>query len=277
MSYRPRTLVVVAVCSASLISCVNTAPIIEPLIVTQDGHRARIVPAGSTVQIETLVSDRERDATRLSWYANDGRLLSNGLPATTWELSSLSGTHTIRLTATDEHGAQSVAQAQVTVGDQFTYEATVLTPDGKPLDGATVTVNGVSTTTGADGSFRLLLPPEAVNQDHFSIDIRKAGVMSLSQSTSSPPSQSQWFLGNAWTVQRNTNAQINVADSGNDCRSPFSSQINWALYPETVCRVRPGPRWAPGVLRRRAATGRRPLGHPLRRRRAARRLLAHRR
>lgn len=107
---------------------------------------------GETLKLIVQVKDPDGDTVSISW-AYEGQVVATGESAEL-TLSESVGTHSVRVLAEDGRGGLRYASLQIQVGGAAVVRG-VVSAEGSPLSGASVTVDSVAQTVDEEGAFSL--------------------------------------------------------------------------------------------------------------------------
>ncbi|MGC9317985.1 MAG: Ig-like domain-containing protein [Armatimonadota bacterium] len=125
----------------------------DPVINSVSALASAIWPSETTT-ITCDASDPDGDGLTYTWTATHGNIQRNG-KSVTYDAPESGGTPTIEVTVTDGNGGRAVQELTLTVG--ATVCGVVIDVESKdPVEGATVSVGGVSGPTDASGEFSIV-------------------------------------------------------------------------------------------------------------------------
>ena len=128
---------------------VNVAPVINSLVAV-----AQAIWQGQQTNITANATDGNGDALSYAWATTGGTITGTG-KTVTFAAPQTGGAYTVTVTVTDGRGGQDVEQIVITVG-AIVQGTTVDVNGGTPEGGVPVTVDGISTTSGATGAFSIV-------------------------------------------------------------------------------------------------------------------------
>lgn len=209
----------------------NSAPELEPLVAKDaSGVRVGVAAPGSTVELQTRISDRDGDPISYLWRVSDGSLSSATDPNPRWTLPNRSGQHAALLVAYDGRGGYTSQNVAVTIDPRgLEFSGVVTATDAPVVAGASVEVNGERTSTDANGRFRLFVKDE----QRFVMNIRKQGYALSSSIYYNAVVGGTWQLVRASVEVVDPTRDIEVTNqrSPRDCPGPPSNRLNWKDHP----------------------------------------------
>ena len=151
----------------------NQAPGFTSAFASQSGKPLLRALPNSAVQLTTSTTDPDGDTLTFEWRVNPSLNPPAPLnsPTPDWMLPAGSGIYTAYVKARDGKGGYAFARVNVVADSEVLFYGTVLenNPDNPiPLNGATVSVNGISTNTDIIGSFAIRAPLAAFYTLHAS-------------------------------------------------------------------------------------------------------------
>lgn len=210
---------------------VNSAPRLEPLVALDaNGVRVGVAPAGSTVELLTRSSDRDGDPVSYAWRVSAGTLSSTTAQNPQWTLPNLTGRHAATLIAYDGRGGYTSQSVPVTIDPRgLEFSGRVTGTDAPVVANATVEVNGQTTTTDANGYFRMFVP----DKRRFVMNIRRPGYGLSSTIYYNGVIGGTWQLVRASVETVDPTRDIEVVNkrSARDCPGPPSDRLNWRDHP----------------------------------------------
>lgn len=158
----------------------NKKPIVAMTYASAGGTGIRKAAPGDTVKIDVRGIDPDGDPASYRWLAGpgDGTVTDIDAPSTDWKLPAEPGLHTAYALVSDRRGGHRVSKVSISteaVGAMFS--GIVSANDVPVVDGATVRVNGVATTTNAQGYFFLEVP----QAPRYVLHIKKPGYQLMSR------------------------------------------------------------------------------------------------
>lgn len=224
----------------------NHRPRILDMIAMVNGKSIRVADPGTTLQVKANIADLDRDRLELKWSTDNGTVY--GSEATVdWHLPKQPGNYTITLLVTDSMGGAVSRQFGITVGKQTAiFTGKVVDPNGRPIYGADVNVNGVNTKSDKDGQFKVSL--DIVEQ--YVLNIRKPGFALLSRLLDRPTNQ-RWQLVDAQVESVDADKDIRIVD-----RRPgiVEKKMSGSLQLKAGSLVDPSGNRASGTLTAELAT-----------------------
>ena len=203
----------------------NHAPRIVALSASAAGQGVTRAASGTTVRVAAVTRDPDQDNVEYLWRTLDG----NGtIPATNaaqqnWQLSASAGVHTLYLIARDGKGGYAYKRLDLPVGGgNVGFSGRVIDETSlAPVPGASVTVNGVSTTTNAQGWFSVSVPP-APNPERYVLNIHHRQYALLSRIHDKAAAGNTYELIRAQAATYDPTQVIDVVDtrSSGPCGSP---------------------------------------------------------
>lgn len=210
----------------------NSAPRLEPLLASDStGIRIGTAAPGSTVELKARASDRDADPIAYFWRVSAGTLSSATNPNPKWTLPNLTGRHAATLIAYDGRGGYASQSVAVTIDPRgLEFSGRVTGTDAPTLANATVDVNGKTTTTDANGYFRLFAP----DNRRFVINIRKAGYGFASGIYYGSVVGGTWQLVRASvdTVDPKLDIEVTNKRTRGDCTGAPSERLDWKGHPK---------------------------------------------
>ncbi|RPH56500.1 hypothetical protein EHM82_03215, partial [bacterium] len=158
----------------------NQPPEVGLVYASQGGVGARIAAPRSAVDVVVEAVDPDSQPLSYTWVVTGSAegFTSEDAPIVPWTLPDGTGLHTAYVLVTDGHGGVAFGRADVSTDDQVLFAGLVREAgSGGPVAGAAVSVNGVSATTDADGSFYLSADPA----ERYVISIEQRGYQLLSE------------------------------------------------------------------------------------------------
>lgn len=140
----------------------NHAPRLGGVAAFDGGVGITRAPLGATIKLDTVARDPESDPIEYMWRTLDGAGTGGGSgPQQSWTLASRPSLHTMYLMARDRKGGYAFKRIDIPVGAVNVGFSGVVIDETtlQPVSGATVSVNGVSTTTSTRGWFSVSAPP----------------------------------------------------------------------------------------------------------------------
>jgi len=203
----------------------NKRPAIRMAYASAAGLGTRKAAPGDTVQITALDTEPDGDAVSYRWLAapGEGDAQDVNSPSTEWKLPDVPGKYTAWVLVSDRRGGHAVRKVSISteaVGAMFS--GVVSATDAPVVAGATVRVNGVSTTTNAAGYFFLEVPVAA----RYVLHIKKPGYQLLSRVLWEQAIAAKYKLSKATTFPIDATKVVDVIERREgDNRLPARLQI----------------------------------------------------
>lgn len=202
----------------------NHAPVLAALEARESGRGVTRATLGGLIDVDALARDADLDPIEYLWRLPDGSgSMAGGTAATqAWTLPGAPGLHSLYLMARDGKGGYSYKRFDLQVGEgDLAFSGEVIDEFTKAaVPGAAVEVNGVPTTTNAQGWFRLSVP--AVPSGRYVLNIRHPQHALLSRAFDRSAEGATYELIRAETSLHDPTAPIDVVDTGSTgpCGSP---------------------------------------------------------
>ena len=211
----------------------NQNPTIAPLAAEIDGQWARMAEPGTTVIVRAHAADKDGDRLRYRWIVMpDSGTLRNIKPSIVeWEIGEGQQDHKLHLVVSDGRGGYAKETLRLPTRSEVIFGGKVVSSDGKPIEGASVAVNGEESTTDSEGAFKL--PIAKANAPRFVLNIRKWGYGLVSRTYDQSVNNGKWTMLPA-TIQSVDPTQAIIATdilSQSSCTGSLTSGINWNDYP----------------------------------------------
>ena len=197
----------------------NTSPKLAPLIpLDSSGKPVEFARPGSTIHLDARAEDRDGDSLTYNWLLADGNgtLDATDQPSVEWKLPGKNGRYAVTAIVADGKGgyAQSYFSFRVSTGG-VRFSGDVVDPQGAPVAGAQVEVNGRSVNTNANGRFQIELLPS----DRYVFNIRKTGFGLTSQVYPAGVTDGVWALRRAqvFTVDPTRPIRLQQRRTQTDC------------------------------------------------------------
>jgi len=227
---------IVSVLIALLTGCTNLPPSIDPPFVEVDDQRVRWVEPGTVVTVRAVASDPDKDPLHYRWRPgrDSGSVIVNGLPEARWHVGESPGIKALHLSVMDGRGGVARASVEVSTGPGLVHSGVIYGPDGKPISGAEVDINGHVTRTDDNGHYSIELVGAGANSGRFVMNVRNPGYANFSKVFGDGVEDGIWTLTRASVQSANPAGLITVRDTsaGTNCRLPYSARIDWDAYPD---------------------------------------------
>lgn len=159
----------------------NTAPVINSLTPSD----ASIWPGESTT-VTCNATDANGDNLTYTWSADSGEFTGTGATVT-WDAPATGGVVEVECEVNDGNDGTVSDTVDITVG--ATVQGQLVAPDGDPVAGLQVAIDGITATTDAEGKFTAV----GVGQGQHQLTITDADYV---------------IIGGAVTVQANTPGEL---------------------------------------------------------------------
>ena len=211
----------------------NQNPTIAPLAAEIDGQWARMAEPGTTVIVRAHAADKDGDRLRYRWIVMpDSGTLRNIKPSIVeWEIGEGQQDHKLHVVVSDGRGGHAEETLRLPTRSEVIFAGKVVSSDGKPIEGASIAVNGEESTTDSEGAFKL--PIAKANAPRFVLNIRKWGYGLVSRTYDQSVNNGKWTMLPA-TIQSVDPTQAIIATdvlSQSNCTGSLTSGINWNDYP----------------------------------------------
>ena len=211
----------------------NQHPTIAPLAAEIDGQWARMAEPGMAVIVRAHAADKDGDRLRYRWIVMpDSGTLRNIKPSIIeWELGNGQREQKLHLVVSDGRGGHAKETLRLPTRSEVIFAGKVVSSDGKPIEAASVAVNGEESTTDSEGAFNL--PIAKANAPRFVLNIRKWGYGLVSRTYDQSVTNGTWTMLPA-TIQSVDPTQAIIATdvlSQSNCTGSLTSGINWNDYP----------------------------------------------
>ena len=203
----------------------NRAPHIVAMSAYENGQGVTRAAAGGQVKVNATTRDADLDPIEHRWRLVDGSGAIPGLdaPQQDWKLPTVPGRHALYLMARDGKGGYAFKRFDLQVGDgDLVFSGRAIDETTlAPVPNAGVEVNGVTTTTNAQGWFSLSVPPDPA-PERYVMNIRHPLYALLSRIHDKEAAGNTYQLIRAQTTFHDPGRVIDVVDtgSGGPCGSP---------------------------------------------------------
>jgi hypothetical protein len=189
----------------------NTSPEITTLAVTAGGRGVYRVQPGTTVQVSARARDADGDSLQYRWFANGGTFVAHDGGAADWKLPDGPGLHTMYLLVSDGKGGYAFDHVELSTAAATQLAGQVVGEAGEPVAQATVSMDGVSASTDAQGHFQLSLQGD---EDRHVLTILKGGHQLVSRIVQGPLTggDGQFRLSAARTFVVDPASRISIVD-----------------------------------------------------------------
>ena len=158
----------------------NNPPTVDLLVAVKAGVGVRRASPGDALTIEAPANDVDHDAMHFLWVDDTGSTTSFPDAArVTWSAPTIPGPHSLRVLVSDGHGGYAVSRTAINVGpDELLFNGAAYNRiTTAPVAGASVSLNGATTTTDSDGRFHIETP----DRGRFVLNLSKPGFALASQ------------------------------------------------------------------------------------------------
>lgn len=211
----------------------NVSPRILSLMVGRGSRSVRTAEPGSTVPVTVKVQDAAKRRLHYQWFPSvpSPTFVSKDSATVVWKLASARALNTLYVLVTDEKGGHSIGQVNVFGGGpEVIFSGTVVEAGGSVLSGATVSINGQSTATNAQGYFFIQL---ATGSSQYVLNISKNGYALFSKILGGAVVGATYSLIKSQTITVDPTHDIDVTQSlpgqssaGAEIRIPANSLVN---------------------------------------------------
>jgi hypothetical protein len=220
----------------------NHAPRLTSLYVT-DGAKALFrAPTGTTIKLATTTRDPDGDAIEYLWRAPDagGTIGTGNGPSESWKLPAESGQPAAYVLARDGRGGYAFRRIDIRTGNlDLSFSGQVLDEVSRvPLEKATVSVDGASATTDANGWFSLAATPR--NDDRYVLNITRAGYAAMSRVYDKDATGTTYEMIRAQMDNLPASGVVTITDTrgsgpcgvvkGDDRQPPLAHLVQPAIY-----------------------------------------------
>src|SRR5262249_50571152 len=137
----------------------NSPPSITLLAATMEGVGVRSAVPGSILDVSADVADADGDTLHYAWVDDQGGVTTVDAPVARWTLQPVTASNVLNLLVSDGKGGYASRQLVVRGGDPIArFGGHVNSRDGTALAHASVSVDGVGTTTDEGGYYRIDVP-----------------------------------------------------------------------------------------------------------------------
>lgn len=217
----------------------NRPPKAHVLSASMNGKPVQVVAPGSTVTLTATTSDLDDDKLTYRWALSDGTTVGpNADPTLDWTVPNRKGSHWAKVTVADDRGGYSHNTVRIQAGNnQVFFSGKVIDVRDAPIGEAEVDINGLQSTTNAQGRFRMGIPVA----DRYVMNIRRPSV----QQPNTPSYGTASFVysgaitGGRWILRPAQVFTVDPAqliklqhkrDRKRDCLGSVSNRINWQRY-----------------------------------------------
>ncbi|WP_323382079.1 carboxypeptidase-like regulatory domain-containing protein [Myxococcus dinghuensis] len=157
----------------------NAPPVVRAPVAWRGSQALRRALPGETLSLTAEASDSDGDPLAWRWVASAGSGVVQGEGTQVrWTLPKSNGRFSVWAVVTDKRGGVATSELRLSTQGPIAYfGGTVVNAEGKPVEGARVTVNGEGADTNARGGF-LMGVTEA---DRYVLNIRATGYQLLSR------------------------------------------------------------------------------------------------
>lgn len=212
----------------------NFSPRITELVAAVGGTETSTPAPGDVVDLRLEAEDRDGDPLTVGWTLGRGAgaLSADTGPNIQWTVPAAVGTYTVYAHAGDGKGGYDRATLALAVGRKATsFSGRVSDFSDAPVAKAEVEVAGTTALTGADGFFRVEVPPAP----RYVLNIRKRGFALVSHVYNSGISGGRWRMNPVTVATVDPRAEIRIADGSRKergCFVPASHRIDWRTFGE---------------------------------------------
>jgi hypothetical protein len=156
----------------------NSRPVVASVVAfaVSNGAAVRVAAPSDNLDVKAEVRDPDGDVLHYAWRASASSAVFTSADAlgVTWSLPSASGLHSMYFLARDGKGGYARGRVDVPTDPRgVPFSGSVVdASSGTPLGGASVTVNGTTATTTAEGTFLLYAPKES---SRYVLNVEKDG------------------------------------------------------------------------------------------------------
>lgn len=199
----------------------NRAPRVAGIAAFAGGAGVTRVAAGTTVNVQAIVRDEDQDPIEYLWRSIDGSgsIAATGLAQQAWTAAPTAGLQTVYLIARDGKGGYAYKRFDMQVGGSaVAFSGRVIDETTQtPVGSASVTVNGATATTNAQGWFSLTTA--VASPERYVLNINHPQYALLSRVHDRSAAGSTYPLIRVQTTTHNPAAVIDVTDerSGGPC------------------------------------------------------------
>jgi hypothetical protein len=139
----------------------NNAPTVNLLEAAKAGVGVRRASPNDALTIKVPAADLDHDPLHYKWVDESGSTASFPDAATVnWSAPTTTGTHVLRVQVSDGRGGYAVGHTIINVGaDEMLFTGAAFNrATHAPVAGASVNLNGVTTSTDAGGRFQVKVP-----------------------------------------------------------------------------------------------------------------------
>jgi len=151
----------------------NSTPTISSIVATRSGTGVRRANPGETLKVAVKAHDPDGDTLHYKWAASTPGFTDADSDTVEWTLPNVSATNAIYVEVTDGKGGFVTERLAVQAGvSGVSFSGTVVDRDtSAPVNGATVSIGGVSTVTNASGSFFFSVS----EAERYVLNVKKTG------------------------------------------------------------------------------------------------------
>jgi hypothetical protein len=142
----------------------NVNPRIVSVIAGRGERPLRRAELGTTVPVAVTVKDAASRHLHYQWFPSvpSPAFVTRNSATVEWQIANARALNTLYVLVSDDQGGHSIGQVNVTGGGpEVIFSGTVLDAGGAVLAGASVGINGHTTTTNQQGYFFIQLPQES--------------------------------------------------------------------------------------------------------------------
>jgi hypothetical protein len=145
----------------------DTPPVIVSLYATSNGMPVSQAPTGTVLQVTVVATNAAGTTNGLdyTWLPdyNTTNFLSTDSPTVWWTLPNVAGLQTMFVEVSDGFGGYATAQVQISTDLGVLFVGEVMDTNEVPIVGASVSLNGVETTSDTNGCFAVQMSEPASN------------------------------------------------------------------------------------------------------------------
>lgn len=212
----------------------NHNPVLTPLTAEVKGKRVRFVHPGTTVTVRAHASDVDGDRLRYRWIAapESGKVEPIKASSVKWNVGTGKGDKRLYVVVVDGKGGSAKGELRLPTRSEVSFSGQVVSSKGKPINAASVDVNGETTVADSEGFFKL--PIEKGNAPRFVLNIRKQGFGLVSKIYDQGIRDGKWTMTEATTQTFDPTQAIVIRDvlSQTNCTGSLTSGINWNNFPQ---------------------------------------------
>src|SRR6185369_17145976 len=151
----------------------NSTPTVSSIIATRSGTAVRRANPGDTLKVSVKAQDPDGDTLHYKWVASTPGLTSADSDTIDWTMPNVPATNVVYVEVTDGKGGFATDRLTLQTGlSGVSFAGRLVDGDtNAAVNGATVSIGAVSTSTNASGSFFLSVP----ETQRYVINVKKSG------------------------------------------------------------------------------------------------------